>query len=148
MDPSEAQPTQPSLWRWVMKVAAAVGLTGMICCVAPAVLFMLGLAGGVWASSFADFFYEGTNGVGAWILRGFAALIGIGGIILFKRKQDQCSVDPKCKRKNLILLSVLIVTLGVGFFLTLDKFTGWYFKNYIDPAKQAEQADQRTASLD
>ena len=148
MDPSEAQPTQPSLWRWVMKVATAVGLTGMICCVAPAVLFMLGLAGSVWAISFADFFYEGTNGVGAWVLRGFAALIGIGGIILFKRKQDQCSVDPKRKRKNLILLSVLIVTLGVGFFLTLDKFTGWYFKNYIDPAKQAEQADQRTASLD
>lgn len=148
MDPSEAQPTQPSLWRWVMKVAAAVGLTGMICCVAPAVLFMLGLAGGVWAISFADFFYEGTNGVGAWILRGVAALIGIGGIILFKRKQDQCSVDPKRKRKNLILLSVLIVALGVGFFLTLDRFTGWYFKNYIDPAKQAEQADQRTASLD
>ncbi len=148
MDPSEAQPTQPSLWRWVMKVAAAVGLTGMICCVAPAVLFMLGLAGGVWAISFADFFYEGTNGVGAWILRGFAALIGIGGIILFKRKQDQCSVDPKRERKNLILLSVLIVALGVGFFLTLDRFTGWYFKNYIDPAKQAEQADQRTASLD
>ncbi len=148
MDPSEAQPTQPSLWRWVMKVAAAVGLTGMICCVAPAVLFMLGLAGGVWAISFADFFYEGTNGVGAWVLRGFAALIGIGGIILFKRKQDQCSVDPKRKRKNLILLSVLIVTLGVGFFLTLDRFTGWYFKNYIDPAKQAEQADQQTVALD
>ncbi len=148
MDPSEAQTAQPSLWRWVMKVAAAVGLTGMICCVAPAVLFMLGLAGGVWAISFADFFYEGTNGVGAWILRGFAALIGIGGIILFKRKQDQCSVDPKRKRKNLILLSVLIVTLGVGFFMTLDKFTGWYFKNYIDPAKQAEQADQQTAALD
>ncbi len=148
MDPTEAQTSQPSLWRWVMKVAAAVGLTGMICCVAPAVLFMLGLAGGVWAISFADFFYEGTNGVGAWILRGFAALIGIGGIVLFKRKQDQCSVDPKRKRKNLILLSVLIVTLGVGFFLTLDKFTGWYFKNYIDPAKQAEQADQQTAALD
>ncbi|MEE8155806.1 MAG: hypothetical protein V3T53_12710, partial [Phycisphaerales bacterium] len=125
-----------------------VGLTGMICCVAPAVLFMLGLAGGVWAISFADFFYKGTNGVGAWVLRGFAALIGIGGIILFKRKQDQCSVDPKRKRKNLILLSVLIVTLGVGFFLTLDKFTGWYFKNYIDPAKQAEQADQQTVALD
>ena len=148
MAPTDAQPTQLSLWRWVMKVAAAVGLTGMICCVAPAVLFMLGLAGGVWAISFADFFYEGTNGVGAWMLRGFAALIGIGGIVLFKRKQDQCSVDPKRKRKNLILLSVLIVTLGVGFFVTLDKLTAWYFKNYIDPAKQAEQADQQTAALD
>ena len=148
MDPTEGQTSQPSLWRWIVKFAAAIGLTGMICCVAPAVLFMLGLAGGVWAISFADFFYEGTNGVGAWILRGFAALIGIGGIVLFKRKQDQCSIDPKRKRNNLILLTVLIVTFGVGFFLTLERVTSWYFDEYVVPAKQAELAEQETASLD
>ena len=56
---------QPSIWGFVTKVAAAAGLTGIICCVAPAVLFMLGLAGGVWAISFADFFYEGSGGASA-----------------------------------------------------------------------------------
>ena len=109
---------------------------------AAAVLFALGLAGGIWAISFADFFYEGTNGVGAWILRAVAVLIGVGGIVLYKRKQDQCSVDPKRKRKNLILLSVAIAVLGAGFFLTLDRFSTWYFNKAIVPAQQTELAEQ------
>jgi uncharacterized membrane protein len=131
---------QPGIVRFVLKTAAAVGLTGMFCCVAPALLFMLGLMGGVYAISFANFFYDedGSTGVGAWILRGLAVIIGIGGILLFRRRQNQCSIDPKRKRLNLILLSVLIVVLGVGFFLTLEKTTGWYFDKYVVPAQQDE----------
>ena len=139
MPPIEAG--EPSLWRWVLKVAAAAGLTGIICCVAPAVLFLLGLAGGVWAISFADFFYEGTGGVGVWVLRGLAVLIGVVGIVLYKRKQDQCSVDPRRKRKNLILFSALIAVFGVGFFLTLERLSGWYFDTAIVPVQQAELAE-------
>ncbi len=142
----EAQAKEPSVWRWALKVAAAVGLTGIICCVAPAVLFALGLAGGIWAISFADFFYEGTNGVGAWVLRGVAVLIGVGGIVLYKRKQDQCSVAPKRKRKNLVLLSVVIAVLGAGFFLTLDRLSAWYFKEAIVPAQEAEFAREAALS--
>jgi len=133
---------QPSIWRWALKVAAAAGLTGVVCCVAPAVIFALGLAGGVWAISFADFFYEGTGGVGAWILRGVAVAIGAGGIWMFKRKQDQCSVDPRRKRKNLILMSVTVVVLGVAFVVTLDRVSSWYFNNRIVPAQQAELAEE------
>ena len=92
MDQAEAG--QPSIWKSVTKVAAAAGLTGIICCVAPALLFMLGLAGGVWAISFADFFYEGSRGVGKWILRGVAVVIGLVGIVIYKHKQDRCSIDP------------------------------------------------------
>ena len=142
----EAQAKEPSVWRWALKIAAAAGVTGIICCVAPAVLFALGLAGGIWAISFADFFYEGTNGVGAWVLRGVAVLIGVGGIVLYKRKQDQCSVAPKRKRKNLVLLSVVIVVLGAGFFLTLDRLSAWYFNEAIVPAQQAEFAREAALS--
>ena len=142
----EALQKDPSVWRWALKVATAVGLTGIICCVAPAVLFALGLAGGIWAISFADFFYEGTNGVGAWVLRGLAVLIGVGGIVLYKRKQDQCSIDPKRRRKNLVLLSVIIAVLGAGFFLTLDRLSAWYFKEAIVPAQEAEFAREAALS--
>ena len=43
----------------------------MICCVAPAILFMFGLMGGVVAISFADFFYaeDGSIGTGSILLR-------------------------------------------------------------------------------
>ncbi|MBH06589.1 MAG: hypothetical protein CMJ20_09730 [Phycisphaeraceae bacterium] len=138
----QAEPGQPSIWKFATKVAAAAGLAGIVCCVAPAVLFMLGLAGGVWAISFADFFYEGSGGVGKWILRSMAVMIGLVGLVIYKRKQDQCSLDPKRKRMNLILLSTLIAVLGVGLFFILDRASAWYFDKYIVPAQEAELAEK------
>jgi len=130
----------PSLWDWGLKVAASVGVAGMICCVAPAVLFALGLMGGIYAISFADFFYapDGSAGLGAWILRGVAVLVGIGGTWLYARRQNQCSIDPARKRRNLALLVLLVATLGTGFYLTFEELTSWYFNEYIVPAQQAE----------
>ena len=117
---------------------------------APMVLFMMGLMGGVYAISFADGFYndDGSAGIGAWVLRIVAALIGVTGIVLYKRKQDQCSIDPKRRRKNLILLTVFIATFGIGFFVTLERLSGWYFNEYIVPAQQAELAPQEAASVE
>lgn len=130
----------PSLWRWVLGLAASAGLTGMLCCVAPMVFFMLGLMGGVYAISFADFFYQvdGSPGVGAWLLRGVAVVIGVVGVLRFKKQQNQCSIDDKRKKTNLFLLSCLVAILGVGVFLTLESLSSWYFNVHIVPAQQAE----------
>jgi hypothetical protein len=130
----------PSLWTWGLKVAASAGLAGMICCVAPAVLFALGLTGGIYAISFADVFYaaDGSAGLGAWLLRGLAVLVGVGGTWLYHRRQNQCSIDPARKRTNLALLLLLVATLGTGTYLTFEKATSWYFNEYIVPAQQAE----------
>jgi hypothetical protein len=132
--------TPPSLWTWGLKVAASAGLAGMICCVAPAVLFAVGLMGGIYAISFADFFYapDGSAGLGAWILRGVAVLVGLGGIWLYRRRQNQCAIDPARKRKNLALIVLLVATLGTGAYLTFEEATSWYFNEYIVPAQQAE----------
>ena len=131
---------EPNPVKWGLKFAASAGLAGIICCVAPAVLFMVGLMGGVYAISFADFFYaeDGSAAIGAWALRGAAAVIGIIGVVMYKRRQDQCSIDPKRKRKNLMLLSVMIVIVGVGLFLSLENLSSWYFDKYIVPAQQIE----------
>ena len=135
---------EPSLIKWGLKFAASAGLAGMICCVAPAVLFMMGLMGGVYAISFADFFYasDGGAGTGAWALRGLALVIGVVGVILYRRKQNQCSVDPKRKQKNLILLSAIVLVVGVGIFFSLEKLSSWYFDKYIVPAQQEELGTQ------
>ena len=131
---------QPSVFRWAISVAASAGLTGMICCVAPMVLFMMGIMGGTYAISFADFFYQedGSAGTGAWILRGVAVLIGIAGFWRYRSQQNQCSIDPKRQQKNLMLLGGLIVVLGVGIFLSLEALSSWYFDAYIVPAQQKE----------
>jgi hypothetical protein len=57
---------------------------------------------------------------------------------MYRRKQDQCSIDEGRQTKNLMLLGVLIAVLGVGFFYTLEHVSGWYFNKYIVPAQQAE----------
>jgi len=86
------------------------------------------------------FFYEqdGSTGTGSFILRGVAVIIGIYGIYAYRKKQNQCSIDPNRKRKNLIILSLTILILGVGLFFTLEKWSSWYFDKYIVPEQQKE----------
>lgn len=130
----------PNLFRWGLSVAASVGLTGMICCVAPMILFMLGMMGGTYAISFADFFYEedGSAGIGAWTLRGIAVLVGLAGLWRYRKEQNQCSIDPKRQQKNLMLLGGIILIFGLGLFLSLESLSSWYFDAYIVPAHQQE----------
>jgi len=125
---------------WALKFASSAGLAGILCCVAPAVLFMFGLMGGAYAISFADFFYnvDGSVGIGGWILRGVSIAIGAFGIYRFRTKQNQCSIDPERKKKNLILVGILIIILGLVIFLSLEKWSSWYFDIYVVPAQQEE----------
>ena len=131
---------EPSVVKWGLKFAASAGIAGIICCVAPAVLFMMGLMGGIYAISFADFFYieDGSVGLGSWILRIAAVIVGVYGIYLYNTKQNQCSIDPKRKKKNLLLVGFIIIVLGIGIFLSLEKWSSWYFDKHIVPAQQEE----------
>ena len=131
---------QPSALKWSLKYGLISALTGMICCLAPAVLFMLGLMGGTFAISFADFFYaeDGNLGIGSILLRLLAVCFGIYGFILFRNKQNQCSIDPKKKRINLILLIFLLLVFGISFFFVFENLSSWYFDEYIVPQQQIE----------
>ena len=130
----------PSPIKWSIKYGLISALTGMLCCVAPAVLFMFGLMGGVVAISFADFFYkeDGSLGIGSIILRVFAIGLGIYAILIFRRKQNQCSINAKRKNLNMILLILLLTTFGVSFFLAFESMSSWYFDEYIVPQQQIE----------
>lgn len=131
---------QPSLLKWSLKYSLSAAVAGILCCVAPAVLFMFGIMGGVYAISFADFFYneDGSEGTGSLILKGIAVLIGIYGVYSFRRKQNQCSIDPKRKKKNMLILIITIIALSLGVFLSLEKWSSWYFDTHIVPAQQKE----------
>jgi len=134
------QNKQPNLVKWSLKYSIIAGIASILCCVAPAILFMFGLMSGVYAISFADFFYQkdGSTGAGAWILRIVAFVIGLYGIYSFRKKQNQCSINPKRKRKNLILLTATIFIVGLGLYLSLEKWSAWYFDTHIVPAQQKE----------
>ncbi len=130
----------PSLLKWSLKYSITAAFASIICCVAPAVLFMFGLMGGVFAISFANFFYndDGSEGTGSLILKVVAVTIGIYGVYSFRKKQNQCSIDPKRKRKNLLILITTIIIVGVSIFLSLEKWSAWYFDAHIVPAQQQE----------
>ncbi|MEM8928637.1 MAG: hypothetical protein AAGC45_10570 [Bacteroidota bacterium] len=134
---------EPNLYKWALKFASSAGVAGILCCVAPAILFMFGLMGGAYAISFADFFYneDGSVGTGAWILRAVAIFIGVFGIYRYRKMQNQCSIDPKRKKKNLVLVGAIIIILGIGIFLSLEKWSSWYFDAYVVPAQQAELSE-------
>lgn len=142
---TKKEEAEPNIIKWAFKFAASAGIAGILCCVAPAVLFMFGLMGGVYAISFADFFYaeDGSIGLGSWILRGVAVAIGLYGIYMYRKKQNQCSIDPKRKKKNLILVILTITVIGVGIFLSLEKWSSWYFDKHIVPAQQEEYRQQK-----
>lgn len=130
----------PPFWKNVLKTATLMGFTGMLCCIAPMVLFMIGLMGGIYAITFADFFYkqDGSAGAGAWILRIIALAIGLGGLIIYRKKQNQCSIKPVRKKINLVLFAIATLLLGLGIFFTFERLSSWYFDKYIVPAKQEE----------
>jgi len=131
---------KPNLIKWSLKYSVSAAIAGILCCVAPAILFMFGLMSGVYAISFADFFYkeDGSSGTGAWVLKGIALCIGIYGVYSFRKKQKQCAIDKKSKRKNLILLIIITLFVGVGLFLSIEKWSSWYFDEHIVPAQQKE----------
>ena len=141
---SKAKSEEPNIIKWAFKFAASAGIAGILCCVAPAILFMFGLMGGIYAISFADFFYneDGSLGIGSWILRIIAVVIGTYGIYAYRNKQNQCDIDPTRKKKNLILVSVTTLLLGLGIFLTLEKWSSWYFDKYVVPAQQQEYLEK------
>jgi len=130
----------PNAFKWSIKYGLLSALTGMLCCVAPAVLFMFGLMGGVVAISFADFFYkeDGSLGIGSIILRIIAVGLGFYATLIFRKKQNQCSINPQRKKLNLILLILLLTTFGVSFFLAFESLSSWYFDKYIVPQQQLE----------
>ena len=81
--------------------------------------------GGVYAISFADFFYkeDGSSGIGAWILKGIALCIGVYGIFSFRKKQNQCAIDTKSKRKNFILLIIHFFSANKVFSIFMASTT-------------------------
>ncbi|MFQ3351201.1 MAG: amino acid transporter [Candidatus Marivariicella framensis] len=124
----------------LIKVSLSAALAGIICCIGPVVLFQFGLMSGVYAISFADFFYaeDGSIGTGAIILRVIGLFIVIIGVISYNKKED-CSVNSEKQKKiNKILFAAIVLVISISLFFTLDEFSSIYFDKYIVPQQQIE----------
>ena len=123
-----------------LKFSFSSAFAGIFCCIAPVILFQFGLISGIYAISFADLFYkeDGSVGIGAIILRLFAFIIIIIGIIKFNQKEN-CSLNSaKEKKINKIIFAIVSTIIAITLFWTLDEFSSYYFDEYIVPQQQLE----------
>ena len=130
----------------IFRYGIASALSGIICCVAPMILFQLGLIGGIYAISFADFFYkpDGSLGLFGWLIRIIGLSIVCYGIYRFNIKED-CSLNSdNQKRINKLLFSFLLITFSLSLFLSLEKLSSIYFDKYIVPAQKKEYQEKLT----
>ncbi|MAW49975.1 MAG: hypothetical protein ACJ0NC_02345 [Candidatus Marivariicella sp.] len=124
----------------LIKVSFAAALTGIICCIGPVILFQFGIIGGIYAISFADFFYsdDGSIGFGAVLLRIIALIVIVFGIRSYNKKEDCTSNTKKQKSINKILFGLILLVFTLSIFMTLDEFSSIYFDEYIVPQQQIE----------
>ena len=130
----------------IFKYGLASAFAVIMCCVAPMILFQLGLIGGIYAISFADFFYksDGSLGLFGWLIRIIGLSIVCYGIYRFNIKED-CSLNSdNQKRINKLLFSFILITFSLSLFLSLEKLSSIYFDEYIVPAQKKEYQEKLT----
>lgn len=101
------------------------GLIGMLCCVTPAVLFLLGLATATAAVSLATRWYAEY----AWHLRGMAVLLAVAGIMIHLRRRNACSLQGARANLNLVVTTFVagVLTYGALYWITtwLGRLAGY-----------------------
>jgi cytochrome c biogenesis protein CcdA len=100
----------------VWRIGLAGGLVGILCCVGPTVLALLGLVSAGTAFVWATDLYAGY----AWWFRlgGLAVLAGL--VWLSLRRRNQCSVAGmrRWRWRLLAVLGIAVVTYGALYGLT------------------------------
>ncbi len=127
-------------FKMILKYGLSAALTGIFCCVAPMILFQLGIIGGIYAISFANFFYNEDGSLGVWgiLFRLIAVIIIIIGIYRYNKKVD-CSLNTnKEKNINKFIFLGIIILFSLTIFLSLEEFSSYYFDKFIVPQQQKE----------
>ncbi|MCY4377903.1 MAG: hypothetical protein OXC31_29445 [Spirochaetaceae bacterium] len=99
-----------------IKFGLLSGLAGIMCCVSPVVLVLLGIATAAEAVTLGDTLYYGY----AWFFRAFGLAVATVAVVLYLRKRRMCTLAGA--RRSWRLLAVLAVA-GVGTYIGLFWFT-------------------------
>lgn len=101
-----------------VRIGLLAGLTGILCCVGPTVLAMLGLVSAGTAYVWANNLYDGYS----WLFRATALLVLVGLVLGSLRKRNQCSIAGARRVWPRLLLAAGI---AVGTYAVLYALTTW-----------------------
>ncbi len=101
---TEPRTTRPlSVWR----IGVVGGVTGILCCVGPTALALLGLVSAGTAFVWATDLYDGY----AWLFRIAGLLVMAALVYRALRQRNQCSIDG-VRSVRIRLLAVLAIAVG------------------------------------
>ncbi len=110
-DDVTSTPTLPTA-----RIGVLAGLTGILCCVGPTILVLVGVVSAGTAYAWANTLYDGY----AWLFR-LAGLLVLGGLVVWSlKRRNQCTragarrVWPKVAMS----LGIAVVTYGLLYGLT------------------------------
>ena len=99
-----------------IKFGLLSGLAGIMCCVSPVVLVLLGIATAAEAVTLGDTLYYGY----AWFFRAFGLAVAAIAVVLYLRRRRRCTLAGA--RRSWRLLAVLPAA-AVGTYIGLFWFT-------------------------
>ena len=97
----------------VWLLSTVVGILGGLCCLAPIVLVLFGLAGISAAASLGNVLYGDYH----WYFRIFALLCLTAGLVIYFRRRGICTLeDAKRQRTRVINVALLAILAGTGVY--------------------------------
>jgi hypothetical protein len=109
----------PSDRKAVLLLSSLGGFIGALCCLAPIILVLFGLASVSAAASLGNVLY----GDYAWAFRAAALLFLAAGLVFYFRKRGICSLDDAKRHRTQLL--------NVTFLVLLTSTSIYVFWNYV-----------------
>jgi hypothetical protein len=100
----------------VLRIGALGGIVGMLCCVGPTLLALVGVISAATAYGWAENLYGGY----AWWFRGGGLVFMIGLLLFSLRRQRQCALAGigRVRSRLVQLLATAVATYGVLYVAT------------------------------
>jgi len=118
---TQRQPGRPATHRRppdlrALWIGVGAGVIGIVCCVSPVVLFLLGISTAAEAVTLGDRLYYGY----AWYFRGAGLLLAAAATIIYLRRRRSCSIAGAAAHwRTLLSVGVtMVVTYAVLYAIT------------------------------
>jgi len=101
-----------------VRIGLAAGIAGLLCCVGPTVLALLGIVSGATALAWGNNLYDGYG----WLFR-LDGLMLLAGLVWWSlRRRNQCSLRGARSQRTQILVALGV---AVGTYAVLYALTTW-----------------------